>query len=172
MRFRLLLVALAALVGLFVVEGAAAAPTSTTFAIVGYEYAFTSTLGCFAGTAAGNAGDTGTWTACVQHDPLGSSPTYINGGKMAMATSSATDPIDAVSGNFVYHGGAITLLNAGANCTNQQYLVNGTLQDVATTSTSGGSGTFSAILKHYRTSIFGNCIIYKAKVSGTVSFVY
>lgn len=173
MKLRLLLGTFAVLVGLSVVADAAAAPASTTFTIVGYEYAFTSTLGCFAGTASGNAGDSGTWSACVQHDPLGSSPSpYIDGGKLAMATTSPTDPFDAVTGSFVYHGGTITTLNAGANCTNQQYLVNGSLQDVATTTTSHGSGTFSVILTHYRTSLFGSCVIYKAKVSGSVSFTY
>ena len=172
MRFRLLLGALAVLVGLSTVEGAAAAPASTTFTVVGYEYAFTSTLGCFAGTAGGNAGDRGTWSACVQHDRLGSSPTYINGGKLAMATTSPSDPLDAVTGSFVYHGGTITTLNSGANCTNQQFRVSGLLQDIATTTTTDGSGTFSVILTHYRTSIFGSCVIYKAKVSGSVSFAY
>jgi hypothetical protein len=168
----LLIAALAALVGLSTVDGAAAAPPSTTFTVVGYEYAFTSTLGCFAGRAGGNAGDTGLWSACVQHDPLGSSPTYIDGGNLAMTTTSPTDPLDAVTGSFVYHDGMITTLNSGAGCTNQEYLVSGSLQDIATTTTSGGSGTFKVILTHYRTSIFGKCIIYKARVSGSVSFAF
>lgn len=89
-----------------------------------------------------------------------------------MATTSPTDPFDVVTGSFVFHGGTITTVNSGANCTNQQYLFSGPLEDVATTTTSGGSGTFSVILTHYRTSIFGSCIIYKARVSGSVSFAY
>jgi hypothetical protein len=159
-------------IGLSIIGDAAAAPASQTFAVIGYEYAFTQTLGCFAGTASGNAGDIGTWSACVQHDPLGSSPTYVNGGKLAMATASPTGTLDAVTGSFAYHAGTITSIDPGANCTNQQYLVTGVLQDVATTTTSDGSGTFSAILTHYRASIFGHCIIYKAKVAGTVGFSY
>lgn len=172
MRLRLLLAALTAVAGLSILGDAVAAPASTTFTVIGYEYAFTSTLGCFAGTASGNTGDRGTWNACVQHDPLGSSPTYIDGGKLVLATSSPSGALDAVSGNFVYHGGTITTINSGPNCTNQQYLVTGALQDVATTTTSAGSGTFSVILTHYRTSLFGHCIIYKARVSGTASFSY
>ena len=173
-RFRLILAASSVLVALASAGGAAAAPASTTFTVVGYEYAFTSTVGCFAGTASGDAGDRGTWTACVQHDPLGSSPTpSIDGGKLAMATRSPTGALDVVTGSFVYHGGTISTIDTGANyCTNQQYAVRGSLQDVATTTTTGGSGTFDVTLTHYRASVFGLCIIYKAKVSGTVSFSY
>ena len=173
MKFRFLLAAVLGAIGFASVGDATAAPTSTTFNVVGYEYAFTSTLGCFAGTAAGNAGDSGTWNACVQHDPLGTVPTtYIDGGSVALATSGPSDPLDVVTGNFVYHGGTITTIDPGDGCTNQQYLVKGTLQDVATTTSSGGTGTFSAILTHYRYSFFGTCVIYKAKVVGTVSFAY
>src|ERR1043166_8816457 len=75
--FLLTLVGVAALA---VPTTASAAPPSTTFAVVGYEYAFTQTVGSFTGTAAGNAGDTGLWNATVQHDPLGSMPTSLNGG--------------------------------------------------------------------------------------------
>jgi hypothetical protein len=172
MRLRLVLAALTGVIGLSIVGDAAAAPASTNFMVIGYEYAFTSTLGCFAGAASGNAGDRGSWTACVQHDPLGSSPTYVNGGKLVMATSSSSGVPDAVSGSFVYHGGKITTINSGPNCTDQQYLVTGALQDVATTTTSSGSGTFSIVLTHYRASLFGHCIIYKARVSGAASFSY
>jgi hypothetical protein len=171
-KFRFLVAAVLAAGGLTSVSGATAAPTSTTFDVVGYEYAFTSTLGCFAGSASGTAGDSGTWNACVRHDPLGSNPTYIDGGSVAVATSGLSDLLDAVTGTFVYHGGTITTIDSGAGCTNQQYLVKGSLRDVATTTTSDGSGTFSAILTHYRISLFGACIIYKAKVVGTVSFSY
>jgi hypothetical protein len=171
-KSRVVLAAVLSAVGLTSAGGATAAPTSTTFNVVGYEYAFTSTLGCFAGTASGSAGDGGTWNACVRHDPLGSSPTYIDGGTVALATSGPSDLLDAVTGTFVYHGGTITTINSGAGCTNQQYLVKGSLRDVGTTTSSGGSGTFSAILTHYRISILGACIIYKAKVVGAVSFTY
>jgi hypothetical protein len=172
MRSRVLLGVVVVSVGLFAVAGAAAAPTSTTFSVVGYEYAFTSTLGCFAGTASGNAGDHGTWTACVQHDKRGSDPTYVNGGSLGLATLSPGGTPDAVTGSFVYHGGRITTIDPGASCTNQRYGVTGTLDDVSTTTTSGGSGTFNVVLTHYRTRIFGTCIIYKARVAGTASFVY
>jgi len=167
-----LVLALACFAALAGVSGAAAAPASTQFAVVGYEYAFTSTLGCFAGTASGSAGDTGGWSTCVQHDPLGSSPTYVDGGSLAMTTRAPSGAIDLVTGGFVYHGGTITTIDPGANCSNQQYQVSGALQDVATTTTTGGSGTFSVVLTHYRVRLFGDCIIYKARVAGTVSFDY
>jgi hypothetical protein len=153
-------------------SAAAAAPASTSFTIVGYEYAFTSTVGSFAGTGAGNADDAAAWNATVNHDPLGSTPTYINGGSLAMATASTSGHLDYVTGTFVYHGGMITTLDPGAGCTNQRYLVTGKLTKVATSTTSGGTGSFSVVLTHYRYSLFGHCIIYKAHVSGTASFTY
>jgi hypothetical protein len=157
---------------LFVPSAASAAPASTTFAVVGYEYAFTQTVGAFAGTAAGNAGDTGLWNATVQHDPLGSMPAYIDGGTFAMTTVGSGGHVDFVTGDFVHHGGTITTLDRGANCTNQRYRVEGALDRVATTTTSGGSGDFSVVLTHYRYSFFGHCVIYKARVLGGVSFRY
>jgi hypothetical protein len=169
-RSSLLVVVAAAALAL--AAAASAAPASTSFAIAGYEYAFTSTVGSFAGGATGNAGDIGFWNATVEHDPLGSSPTYVDGGRFQMATAGSSLHLDTITGTFVNHGGTITTINPGANCTNQQYLVTGALQDVSTTTTAGGSGSFSAVLTHYRLSVFGGCVIYSARVAGTVSFDY
>ena len=108
------LVAVAALVA---PSAAAAAPASTSFTIVGYEYAFTSTAGSFAGRGSGNAGETAVWNAHVEHDRLGSNPTYVDGGSFTMATTSPSGAFDFVRGTFAYHGGTITTLNAGAKCT-------------------------------------------------------
>jgi hypothetical protein len=151
---------------------AAAAPVSTSFAVTGFEYAFTPTVGYFAGTATGNAGDRGAWNTYVEHDPLGSTPTYINGGSFWMATRSPTGTYDWVTGTFVHHGGAITTIDPGANCTNQRYLVTGALEDVATSTTTGGTGEFAVTLTHYRARLLGRCITYSASVVGTVSFAY
>lgn len=151
---------------------ASARPASTTFAIVGYEYAFTQTVGSFAGAGTGNAGDRAVWNARVVHDQLGSNPTYVNGGSFQMATRSPSGSVDSVTGTFVFHGGTITTIDPGANCTNQRYLVTGTLANVSTTTTAGGTGTFRATLTHFRTRIFGRCIIYAARVAGTVGFAY
>ncbi len=71
-----------------------------------------------------------------------------------------------------YHGGTITTLNAGAKCTNQQYRVSDGLENVRTSTTSGGSGSFVVMLTHYRYSLFGHCVIYKARVSGALSVSY
>jgi hypothetical protein len=150
----------------------AAAPASTNFAVKGLEYAFTPTVGYFAGSAAGNAGDRGAWNTYVQHDPLGSTPTYITGGSFWMATRSPTGTYDWVSGTYVHHGGTITTIDPGANCTNQRYLVTGTLENVATRTTTGGTGTFAVMLTHYRALLFGRCITYSASVVGTATFDY
>ena len=165
-------ITLAALTALTVPTASSAAPASTSFRIVGYEYAFTSTVGSFAGSGRGNAGDTAAWNARVEHDPLGSTPIYVNGGPFAMTTRSPAGHLDYVTGDFAYHGGTITTIDPGAGCTNQRYLVTGTLEHVATTTTSGGSGSFSATLTHFRYSVLGRCVIYAARVAGTVSFSY
>ena len=151
---------------------APAAPGSTTFAVTGLEYAFTQTVGVFAGVGSGNAGDSAAWNTRVVHDPLGSEPTYINGGSLEMTTRSPNGRLDFVTGSYVYHGGTITTLNRGANCTNQRYRVEGALGHVATSNTWGGTGTFSAVLTHHRARIFGRCIIYSATVAGRATFTY
>jgi hypothetical protein len=167
---RLLVVALA--VALALPAAAAAAPPSASFALSGHEYAFTSTVGCFAGTAGGNAGDRAAWNTCVEHDRLGSEPTYITGGRFAMTTRSPSGHYDYVTGTFLYHGGMIETIDSGVNCTNQRYGVTGALENVSTSTTTGGSGTFAVTLTHYRTRIFGTCIIYRASVVGTARFNY
>jgi hypothetical protein len=165
-----IVVALAALVA---ARGAPAAPASTSFAIVGYEYAFTQTVGSFAGTGSGNAaGESAAWNARVVHDPLGSTPTYVNGGSFAMTTASSGGHFDFATGDFAYHGGRITVLDPGTGCTDQRYRVTGTLENVETSTTSGGTGMFRATLTHFRFSLLGHCVIYAARVSGTVSFSY
>ena len=89
-----------------------------------------------------------------------------------MATTSPSGAFDFVRGTFAYHGGTITTLNAGAKCTNQQYRVSDGLESVRTSTTSGGSGSFVVTLTHYRYSLFGHCVIYKARVSGALSVSY
>jgi hypothetical protein len=165
-------VTILAVAALVVAAGAAATPASSSFAIVGYEDAFTSTVGSIAGSGSGNAGDGAAWNARVEHDPLGSNPTYVNGGSVAMTTRSPAGHLDFVTGDVAYQGGTITTVDPGAGCSNPRYLVTGTLEDVATRTTSGGSGSFSATLTHYRYSLLGHCVIYKARVAGTVSFSY
>jgi hypothetical protein len=161
-----------ALVVLALPASAVAAPASTSFAVRGFEYAFTQTVGSFAGSAVGNAGDRGAWNARVEHDPLGSEPTFITGGSFWMATRSPNGHYDWVTGDFVDEGGTIETLDPGANCTNELYLVTGTLGNVATRTTSGGTGSFSVTLTHHRALIFGRCVIYSASVAGTVAFDY
>ena len=162
---------LVALAALTLPAGASAAPASTSFAIAGFEYAFTSTVGSFAGAGVGN-GDRAVWNTRVEHDALGSAPTYINGGSFRMVARSPTGTLDSVTGTFIHHGGTITTLSTGPKCTNQRFLVAGALQDVATTTSSGGSGTFSVVLTHYRIRLFGQCLIYSARVVGNVAFAY
>ena len=167
-----LLVVLVALAAVALPAAASSAPVSTSFKIIGYEYAFTSTVGSFAGNGSGNAGGTAYWNATVKHDRLGSDPIYVNGGSFAMAIRGPGSSVDAVVGTFTHHGGKIMTLDRGANCTNQKYLVADTLKAVSTPKSSNGSGNFMVTLTHYRHRLLGRCVAYKARVSGTVSFTY
>ena len=169
---RLLSAAAVATASLAVPLAASAEPASTTFAVRGHEYAFTDTLGCFAGTAAGDADEGAAWTACVEHDPLGSSPTYVTGGGFAMGTRSATGRYDFATGTFVDHGGTIETIDPGTDCTNQKYLVTGALENVTTRTSAGGTGEVRVTLTHFRTRFFGRCIAYRATVVGTATFAY
>src|ERR671934_2006429 len=139
---RLLAVTSVAAIALALAAAASTRPASRSFSIVGYEYAFTSTVGSFAGTGRGDAGATAYWNAIVKHDRLGSNPTYVNGGSFAMTIRGPGGSIDPIIGAFDHHGGTITTLDRGANCTNQRYLVTDTLSGVATPTTSNGSGNF------------------------------
>jgi hypothetical protein len=174
LRQRLALAGVVAAVAVLTLPAAAtAAPASTTFAVNGFEYAFTSTVGNFAGSATGDEGDRGAWNASVEHDPLGSTPPiHVTGGTFQMGTRSPTGALDFVTGTFVDQGGTITTINPGTNCTNQRYLVTGTLGNVRTSTSAGGTGTFAVTLTHHRVRFFGRCFIYSATVNGTVSFAY
>jgi hypothetical protein len=169
---QLLAVALVSAVTLAIPAATSAAPASTSFAVTGFEYTFTPTVGFFAGTGTGNAGDRAAWNTFVEHDPLGSTPTYVNGGSFQMTTRSPAGTYDWILGEFVYHGGTITTIDPGTNCTNQRYLVTGALRNVSTSTTSRGTGTFAVTLTHYRAPFLGRCITYRASVVGTVGFAY
>ena len=168
---RFLAVSLFSIVALAVSGAATAAPLSSTFTVRGFEYAFTSTVGSFAGSGFAQQ-DVAVWETRVVHAPLGSGATVaITGGTFSMTTRSlASWATDFVRGE--YTGGTITVLDAGANCTNQRYRVEGSLGNVTTSTTTGGTGSFEVILIHYRTSLFGTCITYSATVGGSVSFSY
>jgi hypothetical protein len=169
--YRFLVAAFSA-AALALVPTASAAPGSTNFTVSLAEYAFTSTVGCFTGNGHGDAGDSALADTCIEHDPLGSQPTYITGGWFAMTTRSSSGALDYVSGSYVYHGGTVTTINPGPDCTNQQYGINGALEDVSTSDTSGGTGTFVGTLTHYRTRVFGRCVTYWARVRAGVTFAY
>ena len=171
-RLRSLWIAVAASAALAVPAAGSADPASTTFRIVGYEYAFTSTVGSFAGKGSGDANERAVWNTVVKHDRLGSDPAYVNGGSLALTTRSASGRLDAIAGKLTYHGGTITTLSRGPDCTNQRYRVTATLQDVRTRTSTGGSGEFTVILTHYRKRLLGRCVAYKARVAGTATFTY
>jgi hypothetical protein len=149
---------------------AVAAPASTAFQVKGLEIAFTSTRATFVGYGSGNAAEGSAWKAVVDHAPLSSQPAAITGGTFSMGTLSLAPAVDFVRGTFT--GGTITETNPGTGCTKQTFRVTGTLGDVSTSTTSGGTGRFDVVLTHHRLSFFGDCVTYAATVSGSAGFAY
>jgi hypothetical protein len=145
---------------------AAAATVSDSYTITGFEYFATSTQGRFAGRASGSSGDTAAWNAVVNHTPLTTTST-ITGGSADLATSNGV----LVRGQF--SGGTVTQTGGFSGCTNQTYDVTGTLAPVTRSDSSQvGTGTFSATLTHYRTSIVGRCVVYSASVRGVITLSF
>jgi hypothetical protein len=166
LRISLIAVALAALV----LCTAATAAQTYSDTITGAEYYATSTDGKFAGKASGAL--PGLWNADVRHTPLSfsSTPTAtITGGSFSLATS-LNGGYTLVTG--VFTGGTVNVTNPGYNCTNQTFAVDGILGSVGPWYAGSGTGTFSAILTHYRTRIFGSCVTYSASVRGTLSLTF
>lgn len=166
MNLRRLIILLVAGLALLLTPATAAAQAYSD-TIGGYEYAFTSTDGKFAGSASGVL--PGYWNADVQHTPLCLSCTTtatITGGSFSLATTHDGFPA-LVSGVFV--GGTVQVTNVGAHCSNQTFAVNGILGHVGWWSSGSGSGAFVATLTHYRHSFFGSCVTYGASVRGTLS---
>lgn len=173
MALRVVLSAAAAAAALALPSATLAAPRSATFSIKGYEYAFTQTVGSFAGTGRRAGSEHAGWNATVRHAPLGTSTAYVNGGTFQVGTVNTRNVhVDYARGTIVSRSGTIRTVDGGASCTNQRYVVTGRLRDVSTRTTTGGSGSFRVTLTHRRVSLLGHCVIYQASVAGTVSFSY
>jgi hypothetical protein len=141
---------------------ALAATVSSQYSVNGYEYYATSTQGRFAGTATGNTGDSATWRAVINHSPLTTAAT-ITGGYADLATSRFV----AIHGTFA--SGTVTLVSQEPGCGTQTYRVTGSLVNVTRSDRPiVGTAGFQAVLIHYRTSVFGSCLVYSARVSGVI----
>ncbi|HEV2011071.1 MAG TPA: hypothetical protein VGS17_08615 [Candidatus Limnocylindria bacterium] len=171
MFVRKLVVALAFALILSTAPQIALAGTFTyAYAVTGRELFATPTLGVFAGTATGL--QAGSWFAYIGHMPLSTTPpVLITGGSFSLATTTISGSAVTVSGTF--SRGTVKPGLPGTNCTNQTYDVLGTLAQVGVGGGTG-TGTFSAILTHYRLLLWGRyCVTYKATVTdGTVVLIF
>ena len=123
-------------------------------------------FGRFAGTAAGAL--PGGWNADIRHTQLCltcTPPATNTGGSFQLTTGTTL-----VTGDFTR--GTVQVTNAGANCTNQTFAVNGVLGHVGRWFAGSGTGTFAVTLTHYRRTILGSCVTYGAKVAGTLSVTF
>ena len=167
MKMRALLVLLV-IVDLAASATASAAPASTTFAVRGFEYAFTSTVGQFAGSGRGVA-DVAVWDTRVVHEPLGSAgPAAITGGSFAMRTTS----LSTWAGDFVtgqYTGGTISVVDPGRTAPTSGSTSSARSATSRRAPPQAGRGA-STSCSPTTAQLFGSCVTYSATVTGAVSF--
>jgi hypothetical protein len=137
------------------------ASSSFTYKLSGFEIAATSTVGTFVGVGT-TAHDAGTWSASITHTVLNDGSATINSGTFAYDGT-----VRDIAGTFT--DGSLKQTSGFSGCTNQTYAVTGSLDLTAPTS---GTGTFSAVLTHYRIRLFGQCIVYSATVKGGATFTF
>ena len=165
-------IASAAAVVVAIVGGVnAAASTRVTDSITGIEVAAVSSQGTFLGAATG--GLAGTWRAVVDHASLPlrvGGHAAVTGGTFSLATVVGGRPV-TVRGRFRRNARGITLVNAGSDCRDQTFRIRARLARVGISSRTG-TGRLTAMLRHYRTRIFGRCVTYSASVAGSVNLTF
>jgi len=139
-----------------------------TYELTGYEVWYAPTTGTFVGVGSGAAGDISAWYTSVDHDAVIIPSGLVNGG---IANLQRVDGV-RMSGEF--SGGNVWQTSDGPGCSNDEFQISGTVEDVTRTDRPGetGYGYFTATLKHYRAWIFGDCYSYSAKVTGTFSILF
>jgi hypothetical protein len=137
----------------------ATTPTNVTYAISGFEYGATPTVGSFAGFAVA-ADDYGPWQATIVHTSLSSGTATIT----AAGSFALYGKVRHLAGTFA--NGSITQTGGFTGCGQQTYSVIGHLILAA----GAGAADFGAVLTHYRIWLWGQCITYAATVKGSVIF--
>ncbi len=152
---RLIVPVLAALAVLLLVPGSALANRAYTLQVKGIEYSATATVGKFAGAATGRL--PGTWQARVVHKPITAAPTArITSGSFQLYSDTK------ITGHFV--NGAIRRLDTTTTCADERFDVRGNLA-----LDDGGTGQFTVVLTHLRTTVGARCVTYAATVEGTLA---
>jgi hypothetical protein len=152
---RLVVPVLAALAVLLLVPGSALANRAYTVQVTGIEYSATATVGKFAGAATGRL--PGTWQARVVHEP-------ITAARNAPITSGSFQLYShtKITGRFV--DGGVRRLNTPRTCADERFDVRGNLA-----LDGGGTGQFTVLLTHLRTTVGARCVTYAATVEGTLT---
>jgi hypothetical protein len=166
-RGRVVLAVVTSTIAISLTPLTAVAATTYHDSVRGLEVYATSTEGRFTGQAAGDL--PGYWYADVIHTPLSGSPATatIGGGAFDLVTS-LHNQSTLVTGQFT--GGSVVQTGGLSDCTNQTYLVDGTLSKVGVYGgPAHGTGTFKASLTHYRVALHGYCLIYAASIAGNVT---
>jgi hypothetical protein len=148
--------------------GTTAAAASSVDSITGVEVAATSTRGTFVGAASGDL--PGTWRAVVDHRPLPrveGGHAAVTGGSFALTTASRGSTV-VIRGALPRSSTGITLLDAGAGCTDQTFRIRDRLIRVGPSGDRDGRGNLVAVLTHHRISVLGHCVTVGASVQGRV----
>src|SRR4051794_20742297 len=154
----------AALVAL---PAAAAAATTETYTLSGYEVFFGQDHAVFVGTGSGQDGlhELSGWYTSVFHSSVIDPTGVVTGGDALLQRLDGVQ----ISGDIT--GGGATQIAAGDNCTTQTYTITADIGNATRSDEPGSIGTaqLSATLTHYRSWFFGGCWVYSASVEGTIS---
>jgi len=144
------LLTLAAVGSALVAVSAATAAAPRVDSLTGAEIIPVSSVrGTFVGYAKGDL--PAVWRATILHRALSTGPSVaVTGGSFTILPTSGSTLRGTVT------GGSVTVANPGRGCTNQSYRVSVTLS----------IGSFDGTLTHYRHSLFGQCLVYAATISG------
>ena len=94
---------------------------------------------------------------------------YLSGCSITGGTFSlVNEQLETITGDFA--SGSIKLISQAPRCGVQVFSVLGNLTDVSTSTATGGTGTFSVTLTHFRALYRGQCTTFFVKVSGNVFF--
>jgi hypothetical protein len=148
---------------------AAAAATTETYTMGGYEVFYAPDHAVFVGTGSGSGGplELSGWYTSVYHSLVVVPSGEVTGG------SAVLQRIDGVQIRGDILSGEAVQTNPGANCTTETHAVTAILDNVTRSDTPGKTGTavLMATLTHYHVWVFGTCYAYSARVDGSITVI-
>ena len=145
----------------------AAASTTESYTMGGYEVFYAPDHAIFVGTGSGTDGplELSGWYTSVYHTVVVTPSGDVTGGTAFLQR------IDGVQIQGDISSGEAVQTDPGYNCTTETHQVTAYLDNVTRTDEPGvvGTAVLTATLTHYHAWIFGSCYTYSARVDGTIT---